>query len=231
MSKKYEEFEINMGYTFKNKELLKAALVHTSYANENGIPKDKTNERLEFLGDAIVDFVVGEKLFSELKGKLEGELSKLRAAIVCEQGLREAADEFALGEHILLGKGEIQTGGRMRSSLIADAFEALIAAIYLDSDFKTVKEWILKHLNSRIEQAMSGKLNNDYKTRLQELVQEKGGKVSYMLVGESGPEHDKSFEVCVYKNETPIANGRGKSKKEAEQQAAKNALEALKKKK
>ncbi len=231
MDKKYSEFEKRLGYTFKNKELLKNALIHTSYANENGIAKNKTNERLEFLGDAIVDLVVGEKLFLSLTDKLEGELSKLRAAIVCEQGLREAADEFELGEHILLGKGEIHTGGRTRGSLISDAFEAIIAAIYLDSNFETVKEWILKHLKNRIDSAMNGKLNNDYKTRIQEVIQDKGGKVSYRILDESGPEHEKNFTVCIYKDDSPIAKGIGKSKKEAEQQAAKNALEILSKKK
>lgn len=230
MKQSPEKLEKNMEYTFLNKNLLRNALTHTSYANENGIKKELSNERLEFLGDAIVDFVIGSKLFSMCPDKLEGELSKMRASIVCEQGLKEAADEIGLGEYILLGKGEEHTGGRNRASVVSDAFEAVIAAIYLDSNFETVQNWILKRLQHRINNAVSGKLNNDYKTLLQEFVQQYGSHVTYKLISETGPEHAKVFEVCVYKNNAPVSKGSGKSKKEAEQAAAKNALSALKSK-
>ena len=230
MKQSPENLEKNMEYTFSNKKLLKNALTHTSYANENGIKKEFSNERLEFLGDAIVDFVIGSKLFDMCPDKLEGELSKMRASIVCEQGLKEAADEIGLGEYILLGKGEEHTGGRNRASVVSDAFEAVIAAIYLDSNFETVQNWILKRLYHRISSAVSGKLNNDYKTLLQEFVQQYGAHVTYKLISETGPEHAKVFEVCVYKNNSPVSKGSGKSKKEAEQSAAKNALSALKNK-
>lgn len=217
--------EKNMGYKYKNINLLKTALTHTSYANEHRIKKEKSNERLEFLGDAIVDFIVGEKLFLKCPEKPEGELSKMRAAIVCEQGLKDAADSISLGEHILLGKGEEITGGRERASIISDAFEAVVASIYLDGGMESAREWVLKMLSKPISDAVSGKYNKDYKTALQEFVQRDGGHVSYEIVGQSGPEHDKVFEVEALVNDKPICEGKGKSKKEAEQQAAKKALE------
>lgn len=224
MKSEFEVLEKKLGYSYKDKSLLKIALTHTSYANENKIRKELSNERLEFLGDAIVDFIVGHRLFEKCPDKLEGELSKMRAAIVCEQGLKDAADKIGLGEYILLGKGEENTGGRGRASIVSDAFEAIIASIYLDGGFETVKNWVLDKLKEPIEDAVKGKYNKDYKTILQEFIQQDGSYVKYKIVGESGPEHDKVFEVQVLKNDTPICGGVGKSKKEAEQDAAKKAL-------
>ncbi len=217
--------EKNMGYKYKNINLLKTALTHTSYANEHRIKKELSNERLEFLGDAIVDFVVGEKLFLTCPEKPEGDLSKMRAAIVCEQGLKDAADSISLGEHILLGKGEEITGGRERASIVSDAFEAVVASIYLDSGMERAREWVLKMLSKPISDAERGKYNKDFKTALQEFVQRDGGHISYEVISQSGPEHDKVFEVMVLINDKSVCEGKGKSKKEAEQQAAKKALE------
>lgn len=221
---KFETLEKNMGYTYKDKSLLKIALTHTSYANENRIKKELSNERLEFLGDAIVDFIVGHRLFELCPSKPEGELSKMRAAIVCEQGLKAAADKIGLGRFILLGKGEEATGGRERASIVSDAFEAVIASIYLDSGFEIVRLWVLKQLGEAIEEAVKGRYHKDFKTMLQEYIQQDASHVRYEITGESGPEHDKVFEVMVFKNDTPICKGLGKSKKEAEQNAAKKAL-------
>ena len=220
----FEALEKSMGYVYKNKQLLKNALTHTSYANEKRIKKELSNERLEFLGDAIVDFIVGHSLFEKCPTKPEGELSKMRAAIVCEQSLKEAADRIGLGNYILLGKGEEMTGGRNRASVVSDAFEAVIASIYLDSGFEAVKKWVLNQLGKAIEMAVSGKYTKDFKTMLQEYVQKDGHYVRYETAGESGPEHDKVFDVVVFKNDEPLCRGVGKSKKEAEQDAAKKAL-------
>lgn len=228
MTKPICEFEKNIGYTFKNKQLLANALTHTSYANEHKIKKELSNERLEFIGDAIVDFVVGLKLFSLCPERLEGELSKMRASVVCEQGLKNAADKVSLGDYILLGKGEEITGGRERASIISDAFEAVSAAVYLDSDFETVQKWILKMLENNIAEAVKNRGQNDYKTCLQEYVQQFKSRVRYEILDETGPEHDKKFLVCVFKDDTPICKGEGRSKKEAEQNAAKNALKEFK---
>lgn len=228
MNKSFEKLvtlEKNMGYTYKNKELLKNALTHTSYANEHRLKKELSNERLEFLGDAIVDFVVGHKLFEMCPTKPEGELSKMRAAVVCEQGLKTAADKFGLGEFLLLGKGEESMGGRGRASIVSDAFEALAASIYLDGGFEAARGWVLKMLGDEIDKAAVGRYNKDFKTLLQEYIQQFGSFVRYEVTGERGPEHEKVFEVNVLRNNEVICSGEGKSKKEAEQNAAKKALE------
>ena len=221
----FKELEKSMGYVYKDIRLLQNALTHTSYANEKRIKKELSNERLEFLGDAIVDFIVGHSLFEKCPTKPEGELSKMRAAIVCEQSLKQAADKIGLGKYIMLGKGEEMTGGRDRASVVSDAFEAVIASIYLDSGFEAVKEWVLKQLAEPIEMTMKGQYNKDFKTMLQEFIQKDGHYVRYETAAESGPEHNKVFDVIVFKNDEPLCRGRGKSKKEAEQMAAKNALE------
>lgn len=228
MTNSVSEFEKNIGYEFKNKRLLANALTHTSYANEHRMQRELSNERLEFVGDAVVDFVVGKKLFEVCPKKLEGELSKMRASIVCENGLKDAADKVNLGKYILLGKGEELSGGRNRASIISDAFEAVSAAIYFDSDFTTAQNWILKMLDENIENTLKGRGNIDYKTELQEYVQQFKSSVRYEVINQTGPEHDKSFTVCVFKEDTPVCSGQGKSKKEAEQEAAKKALEILK---
>ncbi len=218
------EFEKKIGYIFKNKEYLKTALTHSSYANEN---HSESNERLEFLGDSVLSLIVSESLFLAI-GKGEGDLSKTRASLVCESGLYELSKKIDLASYIMLGKGEEQSGGRGRPSLISDAFEAVLAAMFLDSDFETVKSWLLRLMEEELKAAAQKRNFGDYKTMLQERTQ-KGtkGRVSYRIVSESGPDHDKSFVCQVAVDGIKIAEGTGKTKKEAEQQAAKSALESL----
>ncbi|NLW79375.1 MAG: ribonuclease III [Ruminococcaceae bacterium] len=211
--------ESAMGYTFHNSALLKTALTHTSYANEaKGRPQN--NERMEFLGDSILSFVVAEHLFAA--GQLaEGELTRRRAALVCEGALAAYARQVDLGAHLKLGKGEEQSGGRQRPSILADAFEALIAAIYLDGGIEPARAFILPFVRRAAVQ--SG--GDDYKTRLQEVIQQNPQEhLQYQVAGESGPDHDKTFTVKVYLNTNCIGTGTGHSKKLAEQQAARQAL-------
>lgn len=215
-------FEGYIGYHFKNRDLLTEALSHSSYANE----KKKcrcSNERLEFLGDSVLSVIVSEYLFASYDMP-EGELTKLRASLVCEKALHVFAKEIHLGEFILLGKGEENTGGRERSSILADAFEAVIAAIFLDGGMENAKRYVLRFIPKHIEK--SDRLSfRDYKTVLQEIIQKNPEeKVEYVLAGESGPDHDKAFVVNVCLNSNIIGTGTGKSKKSAEQMAAKEAL-------
>lgn len=218
------DFEQKLGYSFKNKEYLETALTHSSYANER---HTESNERLEFLGDSVLSLVVSESLFKTIP-KDEGDLSKTRASLVCEGGLYEISKKINLSDYIKLGKGEEQSGGRNRPSLVSDAFEAVIAAIFLDSDFETVKKWLLNLMGEELKSAKGKGSFGDYKTMLQEHTQ-KGtrGRVSYHIVKESGPDHDKSFVCAVEVDGKRIAEGAGKTKKEAEQCAAKAALEIL----
>lgn len=219
-----EDFEKRIGYTFKNKEYLEVALTHSSYANEHHV---KCNERLEFLGDSVLSLVVSENLFKALR-KDEGDLSKTRASLVCENGLYELSKKIDLASFLRLGRGEEQSGGRMRPSLVSDAFEALIAAIFLDSDFETAKKWLLSIMKEELESAGENMDFGDYKTMLQEFTQKGNhGRVNYHIVKESGPDHDKSFVCAVAVDGKTIAEGSGKTKKEAEQQAARSALEIL----
>lgn len=214
-----------VGYVFKNEEILKTALTHSSYANENNT---ESYERLEFLGDSILSVVVSEYLFKKLKDKPEGELTKIRAAAVCEQSLYRVAAKLSLGRFIYLNKGEEATGGRERVSILADVVEATIAAIYLDGGMEMAKRWILTNLSEVIEDAISGKSCKDYKTELQELAQGSDlGQVYYKQVSESGPPHMRIFEYEVYCGDKLMGRGKGSSKKDAEQSAAKKALEAL----
>ncbi len=216
-------FEEYIGYHFNNKEILIEALSHSSYANE----KKKcrcSNERLEFLGDSVLSIIVSEYLFSHYTEMPEGELTKLRASLVCEKALHVFAKEIHLGDFLLLGKGEENTGGRTRSSILADAFEAVIAAIYLDGGMEPAKKHVLRFVPKHAEK--SGSLNfRDYKTVLQEIIQKNPEeKIEYVLAGETGPDHDKAFTVNVCLNSNVIGTGMGKSKKSAEQMAAKEAL-------
>ncbi|MBR5271741.1 MAG: ribonuclease III [Clostridia bacterium] len=221
-----KEIENNIGYTFKEKSLLSNALTHSSYANEKRIA---SNERLEFLGDSVLGVVISEYIYKRLNGINEGDLSKLRASIVCETSLFKAAKRIGLDEALRLGNGEEQTGGRKRPSIVSDAFEAVIAAIYLDDGLETAREWVLSHTETDIEEAISGKRNNDYKTTLQEKIQKSHiGEVSYELIRESGLDHNKTFVMGVYVNDEKLGEGEGQSKKEAQQQAAKYALENMK---
>lgn len=224
MSSKPEELEKAIGYTFKNKNILLRALSHSSYVNENH-SAGGSNERLEFLGDSVLGLITAENFFLNYTGLPEGELTKLRAATVCEKSLAGFAREIELGKYLLLGKGEIITGGRERPSIQADAFEALIAAIYLDGGMEAAKNFVLKYIDEAIRKHQSFK---DYKTMLQEVVQRNPGEiVEYVLVGETGPDHDKRFEVEVHLNSNVIGKGLGKSKKRAEQEAAREALELM----
>ncbi len=210
--------EKNIGYSFKNKDLLKTAVTHSSYANENrgGI---KYNERLEFLGDAVLQLVTSDKLFRENPTMPEGKMSKTRASLVCEDALAVYAAEIELGEYMLLGKGEEMSGGRHRPSILADAFEAVIGAIYLDGGMREAKKFIL-HFVDAAHLSLQ-----DYKTLLQEIIRKNPGeRLSYVVTGETGPDHDKMFNVEVHLNSNVIGKGEGKSKKQAEQAAAKEAL-------
>lgn len=214
-----------IGYNFKNTELLKRALTHTSYANETGGDHNLSNERLEFLGDSVLGVITAEDFFMNYKNMPEGELTKLRAATVCEKALCEYAKDIDLGSFILLGKGEIVTGGSERPSILADAFEALIAAVYLDGGMDAAKGFVLKYIEKAAKEHKGFK---DYKTKLQEVVQKNPGEIiEYVLVNETGPDHDKRFEVEVHLNSNVIGRGIGTSKKKAEQFAAKEALELM----
>ena len=221
-----ESLEKKLQYTFKNREFLSEALNHSSYANEHRNAGVNSNERLEFLGDSVLGFVTAEFLFKTY-GKLpEGDLTRMRAALVCEQSLFEVAKLLGLGQYLRLGKGEEAGGGRERQSILADAVEAVFAAVYLDGGMENVRTLIYRVLLSK---APAAEERRDYKTTLQEVVQRKSGQVlTYHMVDESGPDHNKTFVFSVHLNGQPIGQGSGHSKKEAEQSAAKNALEKLK---
>ena len=214
------EFENVIGYEFKDKELIKTALTHSSYANENKLPNN--NERLEFLGDSVLGFVTAEYLFSQFKSRPEGELTKLRAAVVCEKSLFKFAEKISLGEHIFMGRGEEHSGGRNRPSIVSDAFEAVIAAMYIDGGIETVRPYILGFIKDAVKREANFK---DNKSLLQEEIQkEKGNTLSYEAIGEFGPDHDKTFKFVVKLNGDIVGTGEGRSKKEAEQAAAGDAL-------
>ena len=220
------KFEENIDYKFNNKEYILEALTHSSYSNEN--KRYNFNERLEFLGDSVLSIVVSDYLFKNEKELPEGELTKLRASIVCEESLSEVANNIKLGEYMLLGKGEEATGGRERISILADAFEAVIAAIYLDGSIEDAKKFILTNMEYIISDARRGKIFRDYKTHLQEVLQGKGeSNIWYKLIDEKGPDHNKRFIMEVGINKDVLGVGEGKSKKEAEQFAARVALNKI----
>ena len=219
------DLEAALGYTYRNKELLRMALSHTSYANE--IYKDafRSYERLEFLGDSILGFVTADFLYRTFPNKLEGELSRIRAELVCEKNLAAVAEKLSLGDYLLLGNGEEQTGGRRRASITSNVVEALIAAAYLDGGFEAAKRIIQRHVLPQLAEAEK---TRDYKPELQELVQRKKEQhLSYELIGESGPDHCKELTVQVSLNGAPVGCGTGSSKKRAEQAAARQAISAL----
>ena len=220
-----ESLEKKLGYTFRDRSLLSEALNHSSYANEHRSAEVSSNERLEFLGDSVLGFVTAEFLFKTY-GKLpEGDLTRIRAALVCEQSLYEVAKFLGLGQYLKLGKGEEAGGGRQRQSILADATEAVFAAVYLDGGMERVRELIRRVLLGR---APAAEERRDYKTTLQEIVQRRSGQVlTYHMVDESGPDHNKTFLFQVRLNGAPVGQGRGHSKKEAEQAAARDALEKL----
>lgn len=227
MDKKLKELEKKICYTFKDFTLLKNAMMHSSYTNEKHLPKYRCNERLEFLGDAVLELVSSEFLFKESPHTPEGELTKTRASMVCEPSLALCARDIGLGEYLFLGKGEEATGGRMRDSVTSDAMEALIGAVYLDGGFTSAKEFIHRFVLTDLEDK---KLFYDSKTILQEIVQaEKAGEIRYRLTGEEGPDHNKSFCVEVMIGDAIYGEGRGRTKKAAEQQAAYRAILKMRK--
>ena len=226
--RKIRELEGKIGYCFQDQELLKHALRHSSYVNEKHMKKHECNERLEFLGDAVLEVVSSEFLFFEHQTMPEGELTKKRASMVCEPALAFCARDIDLGEYLLLGKGEEATGGRKRDSVTSDAMEALIGAIYLDGGFASAKEFIHRFILNDLE---NKKLFFDSKTILQEIVQANfQDPVEYRLLGEEGPDHDKSFRVMVYIGEQAFGQGKGRAKKAAEQEAAYQTILMLHKK-
>ncbi len=228
MGKDLRELEKKTGYQFHDFRLLERAMTHKSYINEAQMERYECNERLEFLGNAVLELVTSEYLFRDKANYPEGELTRMRAGIVCEPALAFCARELGLGSYLMLGKGEEATGGRKRESLTSDALEALIGAIYMDGGFTNAKEFIHRVVLNDIEKK---KLFFDSKTILQEVVQGyfKGEKISYRLIGEKGPDHDKSFQTAVYIGEEAYGTGMGHTKKRAEQEAAYQALLALKK--
>ena len=223
---KIKDFQNTIGYNFQSEGLLRQALTHSSYANEKHMKKLSDNERLEFLGDAVLELVSSDFLYKNYQKLPEGELTKLRASIVCEPTLALCAKELHLGEYLLLGKGEDQTGGRERKSILSDALEAVIGAIYLDGGFANAKEFVLKYIMTDIEHKQ---LFYDSKTILQEIVQGQHQKVKYELIDESGPDHMKSFTVRACVGDEEISIGTGATKKAAEQEAAYKAILVLKK--
>ena len=217
-----KELETAIGYRFRNIQLLQNALSHSSYANERWHNSLLSNERLEFLGDSVLSVVVSEYLFSQNRNLPEGQLTRIRASLVCESSLFGFAMELGLGEHLRLGRGEEKSGGRARPAILADAFEALIAALYLDGGLELARGFILPYIRAAHDTA------RDYKTRLQEVVQQNPEeRVRYEVVEQSGPDHAKHFVVEVHLNSNCIGRGSGHSKKAAEQQAAKEALELM----
>lgn len=221
-----EKLEQKIGYSFKDKSLLKLALTHSSYANETGT-HGVCNERLEFLGDSVLSLIVSDYIFESYKNRPEGELTKLRASLVCEKSLCGFSKQLGVGEHMLLGKGEIINGGRERPSILADAFEAILAAIYLDAGMEMARKHVLRFVKEELEHSQD-ELFKDYKTTLQEIIQRnREEQLAYILVDENGPDHNKSFTVEVHLNSNVIGSGVGKSKKQAEQMAAKQALQLM----
>lgn len=216
--------EKKIGYRFRNRLLLKEALTHSSAANEKG-HETKCNERLEFLGDAVLNLLVSRHLYDRVEELKEGQLSKLRATIVCERSLAELGKTLGLDGILHLGRGEELSGGRERPSIIADAVEALIGSIYLDGGFDAATSFVIANLETTIEKAFSGRLFRDYKTEIQELLQGQGKmEIDYRIDNEIGPDHDKTFFISLWNGEKKLGEGKGKTKKEGEQNAAKAAL-------
>ena len=221
-----KDLENAIGYRFRNITLLQNALSHSSYANERWHNSLLSNERLEFLGDSILGMLVADHLYRSFPERPEGELTKMRADMVCETSLAAIAEKIGLGQHLLLGHGEDRLGGRSRASILADAVESVIAASFLDGGMAAAEGFIRQFVLTNVP--VKRMHNTDYKTALQELVQQKKNQtLTYVLTGESGPDHDKVFCVDVLLNDQRVGSGTGSSKKRAEQSAAQSALEAL----
>ena len=230
--KRLDEVQLNINYNFKNINLINTSLTHSSYTNENKMRIYENNERLEFLGDVVVNLVVSEYLYYRFSELPEGELTKKRATIVCESSLAFAAGKINLGEYLLLGKGEEATGGRNRESILADTFEALTGAIYIDGGLTSTREFLLGMFEQEVIYALSkGNLFTDYKTELQEILQKKTkSRIEYNVAKEAGPDHNKKFYMDVIVENKVIGSGMGRNKKEAEQMAARQALDRIGKK-
>ena len=223
-----KELEQKLGYSFRDRSLLENALRHSSFANESRDRSVTSNERLEFLGDSVLGFVAAKHLYKDFPNLPEGRMTKLRAELVCEAALHKVAQELELGRFIRLGKGEEITGGRTRPSILADAVEATIAAMFLDGGMEVAEHFVLTRVLSCLDHGMPV-FSTDNKTGLQELIQQKSGQtLSYQVTGESGPDHCKQFTVSVYLNGVAVGSGVGRTKKEAEQAAAGDALGKLK---
>ena len=221
-----KELEENMGYKFKNKELLKKALTHISYAYEHNI---ESNEKLEFLGDSILEFVSSIYLFENYRNLKEGEMTKVRATVVCEKSLYKVAKKHSFNDYLYLGKSERMSHGENRPAILADSVEAVIAGIYLDGGMEPAQKFIIENLKEEIKIASQNVGQKDYKTVLQEKLQKAGEvKIEYRIINESGPDHNKTFEALVECDGKKLARGIGKSKKMAEMEAAKKALENIK---
>lgn len=225
-SNEFEGLEERLNVSFKNKELLKTAITHSSYAN--GKKSIKFNERLEFLGDAVLQLAISEYLFLNYRDEPEGVLTKKRSIIVCETSLYEVAKKWNVGKYIRMSKGEELTGGRERVSILADCVEAIIAALYIDTEYKKVDEFILANFSEIIEKAIKDEIVLDYKTKLQEVMQKNGDvSIDYKLIKFQGPPHRRKFYTQVSVNKNILGNGTGYSKKQSEQNAAYDALEKL----
>ncbi|MDN5352343.1 MAG: ribonuclease [Clostridiales bacterium] len=229
MTETISQVEAMIGYSYRDKQYLVRALTHSSYANENKREQIHNNERLEFLGDSVLGLIISEYLYNTYTELEEGQLTKIRARIVCESSLGEAARKLDFGKYMLFGHGEELTGGRDRTSILSDAFEAVIASMYLDGGIEVVTHFVLSHMADIIADAVQGKLFTDYKTRLQEVIQiKKGNRLRYEIIREEGPDHAKVFFTHVLLNGDVIGLGSGRSKKESEQEAAKEGLKRLK---
>lgn len=225
----FEELERKIGYTYNDREILKCAMTHSSYSNELRAKgkKIECNERLEFLGDSVLSTAVSEYLYAEYVENQEGDLTKIRAAVVCEKALAKYSAKIGLGDYMYLGHGEAMNNGRHRASITADAFEALLASMYLDSgrDMDVIRRFVLEFVKEEIEFISKNSTFIDYKTMLQQIVQQsEGDRLEYVLTGESGPDHSKTFTVEARLNDDVIGKGTAHSKREAEQCAAKEAL-------
>ncbi len=224
----YSELEKNIGYTFKNKELLKTALTHTSYANENQV---NSNEKLEFLGDSILEFISSIYIYNNYTNLKEGEMTKVRAQVVCEASLFKVAMTHNFSDFLRLGKSEIVSGGQVKEAILADSVEAIIAAMYIDGGLEPVNEFIINNLKDEIEFASKNVGQKDYKTVLQEILQKHGDvHIEYKIIKEAGPDHNKIFNAEVIYNGKVLETGEGRSKKLAEMDAARHAIDKLKNK-